>query len=61
MQVLVGLSHIKWAKTSFGISFGGMGRIQRAKRPMLIGCSQFSSLWEQSTTPAICLPSEGHL
>jgi hypothetical protein len=59
-QTLAGLGRIKRAKTSVDISFGGLGRSQRAKRPMLIGCSMFPSLCEQSTTPAICLPSEGH-
>jgi hypothetical protein len=35
-QALAGLGRIKWAKTSVDISFGGLGRSQRAKKPMLI-------------------------
>jgi hypothetical protein len=60
VQALVGLDCIKRAKTSVDILFGGLGRIQRAKRPMLIRCSLFSSLCEQSTTFAVYLLSEGH-
>jgi hypothetical protein len=60
-QALAGLGRIKRAKTSVGISFGGLSRIRRAKRPILIGCSLFLSLCEQSITPGVCLPSEGHL
>jgi hypothetical protein len=60
VQVLAGLDRIKRAKTSIDISFGGLCCIQRAKKPMLIGCSHFSSQCKQSTTPAVCLPSEGH-
>jgi hypothetical protein len=59
-QVLAGLGRIKRAKTNVGILFGGLGCCQRAKRPMLIGCSLFPSLCEQSTTPIVCLPTEGH-